>query len=81
MMLYPTTLVPMLGLQNLPKVRRELLTMRMMIMTTGFVAPAILVERPIVIIASTSIFFSKLSFVESLSSFIILPLQIKVRRP
>ena len=80
MMLYPTTLVPMLGLQNLPKVRRELLTMRMMIMT-GFVAPAILVERPIVIIASTSIFFSKLSFVESLSSFIILPLQIKVRRP
>ena len=76
---HPTVLLPVSGLQNLPKVHRELLTRRMMI-ETGFIAPAV-VERPIATVASTSISFSKLFFAISLSAFTALLLQIRARQP
>ena len=76
---HPTILLPMSGLQNLPKVRRELLTTRMMIETDS-IAPAV-VERPITTVASTSVSFSTLSSAKSPSASTALLLQIRARRP
>ena len=48
---------------------------------TGFAAPAIVVERPIVAAASTSVSFSMLSFFKSPAAFAAPLPQSKARRP